>query len=561
MTQPLIINTWQNAIADSPALGFGLIKNASIDAVPGTVMPNYAPVQHSFNPASSTFTWNISGTEDLTLPNTTLESDGIAVTFSTTGGGTLDTAILVNTVYYLYKFASGRVIIADTLAHAISHNNLALNGNGSGTCTMTTVDPGTFRSLATGGGADFTVDSNGLVWYDNGSRLYLLTGNTTTQASGQGIAFFTNSDASKNFIFVFRNAQIDVADVTAPMSPIWTNSWHSLSNGSGFGGTHQALLGQDNIIYACDGRYIVSIQEKPGSVFAPGTVGTYTYQPKALTLPNNESASCLEQLQINLLVGGGATNLIYPWDRSSPSFALPWVCPEIGIYGLKNIGNTIWILNGLRGNVYKSLGYIVTLVRKLPEYVMGNGSANVVQYGAVAAKSGALLFGVAAVSNNPNSGLYLMYPDGRLVLEKTPSQGAQLVTVISQSAGEFYKYGYAGGFDGIDTARYGSLGSVVIQSALYTVGTKTAKATFSQVEVQMDAPGGNGPQVRISYRTSLADAFTTLATYNTGSSGSFPSFNTDIGLTDIENIQIQVEIAGSANAGNAARVREVRLFP
>lgn len=564
MSQPLVINTWQNATGDSPAVGFGLVKNVSIDAVPGTVMPAYQPVLHAPAAASITGTFSGGGVFTLTTHNVSLETDGVAVTFATTG--TLPSGLSTNTVYYLYKFATGQVIVADSLAHAKSHNNLSITGTGSGTITVSTINPGTFNSITSFNGTVFTVDSNGLVWYDNGSILYLITGNTTTNSNGMGCAAFTVSDASKTYLFVYRNATIDVCDITdaahidAPIAnSSWTTAWNSLTQGSGYGGTHQALLGQDNIIYACDFRYINSIQEKPGQVFLPSSSATYTYNNKALTLPNNDTAMCLEQLQINLLVGGGASNLIYPWDRSSPSFALPWVCPEVGVYGLKNIGNTIYILNGLRGGIYKSLGYLVQPFRKLPEYVTGNGSASTVQWGALGAKNGALLVGVNPPSNPSAAGMYLIFPDGRMTIDSQPVLGNLLPTVICQTDGEFYRYGYTGGFDGFDGNRISAFGGPQMQSQLYTVGTKTTPATYSQLEVQLDEPGANSPMIRISYRTSLNASFTTLATFN--GDGVSTSFNTDIGLNNIENIQILVEVVGSASSGNAVRVREVRLFP
>lgn len=564
MSQPLIINTWQNAIGDSPAVGFGLVKSVSIDAVPGTVMPGYQPILHSPAAASVVGTFSGGGVFILNVSTPSLEQDGVAVTFATTG--TLPSGLSTNTIYYLYKFATGQVIVADSLAHALAHTPTSMSGTGSGTITVSTVNPGTFNSSVDSRGIVYAVDSNGLVWYDNGTAMFLITGNTTTNSNGTGCAAFTVSDASKTYLFVYRNANIDVCDITDPAhtdAPIanssWTTSWQNMTQGVGYPGPHAALLGQDNIIYACDFRFINSIQEKPGQVFSPSSSTTYTYQTKALTLPNNDTANCLEQLQINLLVGGGGTNLIYPWDRSSPSFALPWVCPEVGVYGLKNIGNTIYILNGLRGIIYKSLGYLVQPVRKLPEYITGNGSASTVAWGAIGVKNGALLFGVNAVNNSSMSGMYLLFPDGRLVLDSQPSLGNLVPTVLSQNGTEFYRYGYAGGFDGFNGTRYSSFGGPQVQSQLYTVGTKTTPATYSQLEVQLDEPGAAGAIIRISYRTSLAASFTVLGTFNGDTVST--SFNIDIGLINIENIQVLVEVVGNANSSNVARVREVRLLP
>ena len=71
------------------------------------------------------------------------------------------------------------------------------------------------------------------------------------------------------------------------------------------------------------------------------------------------------------------------------------------------------------------------------------------------------------------------------------------------------------------------------------------------------ATAGN---VRISYRTNLSASFTTIATY-TMDSTNFLFSTPDIGLIDIENIQIQVEMNDGPSSGADNRLNEVRLLP
>ncbi len=568
--QPLIINEWADAIGDSPHTGLGLVQNASIDAVKGAVMPNYQPGLNSFAAASSTGSMN-NGTGLFTLNTvgTSLETDGVAVTFSTAGGGTLDTAITAGTVYFLYKSSTGVVVVADTLAHAIAHSPMALNGNASGTVTVATVNMGTPNSIAQMSGVVFVADSNGRVWFDEGTKTYLLKGNTLTNGTGHGLATFVVSDASLTYLFVYRNQKIDVFDVTTQAkrrdpagTSSYTDAWQNLANGSGYTGSHQALHSQNNLVYSCDGIYLNSIQEVPGKVFNPGDSTTYVYQQKAYQLPAGSQTQCLEQLNVNLLVGDLNSQNIYPIDLSTtqqPGLGVPIICPEVGVYAMKNIGNTIWILNGLRGIIYNTTGYLVVELRKLPEWLMQStsGASNLVTWGGVAAKNGAFMFGVSPL-NTTYAAIYLLYPDGKLVLENTPSLGASLPTVLSQGAGEFYYSGYAGGLDLVTTSRYSALPGAIVQSRLYMVGNKISKATYSRLEVQLDQPGAAGGQVRVSWRAGLSGSWTVLDTYTLD--GTATSFSTDVGLTNLENIQIQVEIASAGTGSNATRVREVRLF-
>lgn len=571
-TQSLYINEWNDGIGDSPDTGLAIVVNATIDAKPGTLQPNYTPALVTFPNATSTFTWNTgAGTCDLTTSGTSLETDGVPVTFSTAGGGTLDTNITAGTIYFLYKFATGRVIIASSTGAALAHTSTSLAGNGSGTCTVTVVGVGTINAMCRDiNGVVYAFDSNGRVWYgnDGSTPFYLLPGNTSSSPGTGvgGISSFANSNSTPSvFLFVYRSNAIDVCDVSTQAKrrdPVgnstWSNSWQSLNTASV---SHQALLGYDNITYSCDGRYINSIQEVPGQIFAPGTSSTYAWNSKALALPAGSQSQCLEQLGIDLLVGDLNTNLIFPWDRTSPSFTLPILCPEIGVYGMKNIGNQVFILNGTRGNVYNTLGYFVELVRKVPEHLTQStsGGSNVVTWGGVSAKNGGLLFGVQGLSGI--AGQFLLYPDGRLVQDNTPSQGALLPTAMTGQAGEFYWSGYAGGIDYTSTTRYDTLSTSIAISKLYTVGTKVGQATFSLLECQLDQPGNFGGQVRISYRPDTTSAFTALATYTLD--GVNTSFDTDIGLTGIQNIQIKVEVAaatGGPSGSAVTSVKEVRLL-
>jgi len=555
MTQPLTINNWQLGTAPSPHLGFGMVRNAQIDTIKGSVVPNYKPVTNVLATTVSTFTAD-AGTDVCTGASftTTANTTGCAVTLTTTG--TLPAGLSLATTYFVIRVDqnAGTFKLATTLANADAGTAIDITDAGTGTHTITPTAMGTVRHMVEDqNGTKYALDSNGRVWKSSGT-FRLLTGNTLTNASGQGLALFVNSDASKTFLFVFRNATIDVCDLAGPT---WTNGWQNMNNGSGFLNSHHAIVGQDNIIYACDGRYIVSIKENSGAVFAPGTAATYTYSVQALDLPQGEIAEWLEELNISLLVAGKTYSNIYPWDRASSSFAIPLKVPEKGVYRMKNIGNTVFVLAGLKGNIYTTQGSLVSPFLTLPEYILGNGSSNLVAWGGIAVKAGTLLFGVGVVQNTANSGIYGILSDGRLVIDNQPSTGAANVTAILDSNGDFYTFGYAGGADTLDTNRFSSY-ETVVQSAFYQLANKTEKASYSELEIQVDRPV-NGGSVRIGYRTSLTGNFTTLATFSMDSTN--VSYNADIGLIDLENIQIQAEISGSENNSRLVGLREVRLIP
>ncbi len=556
---PLIIKNWKDGIADSPHEGIGLMRMADIESFPGAV--KVRPATTTLFHAAYTSTFTADAGTDIMTSSATVPITGIAVTVSNSGGA-LPTGLSASTNYFIINVSSTTFKLATTLANAFAGTAIDITGAGSGTNTIVTVNPGTItyilKDIRDNSSVKYFQDSNARVWFrsSTGTGTFLLNGNTLTNGNGNGMVLFRPSDNNSTYLFAFRNASIDVVNVfsaTERNNPSWSNAWQALNTSSSVNNSHHTILGQDNLIYFCDGRFVGSILENPGSVFAPGTGASYTYNNQALDLPLTEVAQCLEELGTNLLIGGNNTSNIYPWDRTSDSFSIPLQVAEVGIKRMKNIGGQVYILAGSNGNVYKTQGTYVDLFRTLPEQMVNNSSTlqeTIVTWGGIAARNGALLFGAAGLTS-ANSGAYLLYPDGRLVMDNIPSTGAGNATAILADS-EYYTLGYASGADVVGTTRYAAFNTVV-QSGLYPVATKTEKAKFSTLEVQVADPATTG-NIRVSYRRDTTGSFTTLATFTADSSST--SFrDAEIGITDVENIEVQVEMDGNF------QLKEVRLIP
>lgn len=558
MAQPLIINEWKNAIADSPHEGIGLVRNADIDTFPGALKSGKKPSTIFFPAASGTFTADAS--TDIctsTAMTTTANTTGNVVQLTTTG--TLPAGLTTGTNYFVIRVdqGAGTFKLATTIANANAATAINITDAGSGTHTVTTLAVGTIRRIVkdTRNGIYYMHDSNGRVWYLNGTTANLLNGNTLTNGEGNGLALLRTSDGSATYLFVFRNKIVDVVNVfgtSEQENPSWTNGWKTdMNSGAGSGNSHNAINAQDNIIYFPDDRYVGSIKENSGQVFAPGNAATYTWNPSALDLPQGEVAYWIEELGVNLLISGASFNKIYPWDRISNSFSLPLPVPERGVYRMKNIGNIVYIQAGSRGNIYLTQGSYVRLFKKIPDYVINNDASvsGGVTWGGIESRNNELIVGLAATTT-ANSGVYLIYSDGRLTLHSQPSTGAANVTALAADGAEDFIMGYAGGADLSDGAgtRYTSF-ETVVQSELYSVATRTEKTSYHTLEAEFartiaSSPFGN---CRVSYRTNLTASFTTIETYTfSGSDVTVYSFTTpELGIIDIENIQVQVEMDGT----------------
>lgn len=562
MTEPLIINNWEEGIAASPYKGNGLLRNLDIESFPGAVKAAKKATSAFHAAVSGTFTAD-AGSDVCTTA--TAPDDRSPVRLTTTG--TLPAGLATNTDYFVIRVSATTFKLATSWENSRVGTAINITDAGTGTHTITTTNPGTINHTTRDAvGKTFCIDSNGRLWFRflDVTKWILVIGNTLTNGNGNGIACFTNSSGSA-YVFVFRNAVIDVVvnSSTLATTPSWTSSWQTMNTGSGTNNPHHALLGQDNIVYYTDDKYVGSIQENSGSAFDPSNAATYTFSQDALDLPNGEVAQWLEEQGTNLLIAGKSWNKIYPWDRTSASFNLPIIVPETNVQRLKNIGGTVFILAGSKGRIYKTLGVTVEDFVTIPVAVQNSGDT--VQYtqltwGGIAERSGALLVGVSGITT-ANNGVWLIYPDGRMTIDATPSAGGSAYpTSIMQgpnypsyTSDDFYMFGYANGGDLIDVSRYAAdTFAGVYQSLLYQLATKTGKASYSVLEVQINKPAATG-NVRVGYRTDTSSAFTTLATFT--ADGSATSFKADIGITDLENIQIQAEVDG------AMELREIRLFP
>ena len=412
MADPIVWNNFNTGVADSPHVGHGLMRNVEIDAFTGALKAQKEPDTVFHTNTTGTFT-AVAATDVCTSSAFTNNANttGVAVVLTTTG--TLPAGLSTGTIYFIIRTdqGAGTFQLADTIALADAGTARDITGTGTGTHTITTINPGTINHIIRDSnlGTRFYHDSNGRVWYSGrtvpgsptaGSVSVGLLHNSAidtggasvTNGSGQGLALLGTSNATATYLFAFRNRLIDVINVFAGTNietPVWTNggtggtNWtasntsdmndtnaNGRGSSAGYTESHHAITGQDGIIYYCNNGLIGTIRENAGSVFAPGTAATYTSTINALDLPPNEQANWLEELGIYLLTAGNSYGKIYPWDRLADSFITPIIVPERQVSRLKNIGGLVYILAGTWGNIYSTTGEVAKHVKKLPYKIL-----------------------------------------------------------------------------------------------------------------------------------------------------------------------------------------------
>lgn len=347
--------------------------------------------------------------------------------------------------------------------------------------------------------------------------------------------------------------------------------------------THMALfVAQSDILYFCNGRYIGAISTPPGRKFdiQLTTPGTSSVNYAALTLPQGLWSSWLEFLQNNLLIA--AQDVVLPWDLISLFTGVPMPITE-NIYRMLNVSNAVIILAGLKGNIYVTNGYSISVLRKIPDYVAENAIDPMWSWGGLIShrqkfyftafakdsQTGeAILNGIFGLSVNAASSSLTVDTAGSITMVNQNSNGltnagatgdAVLVDVNTTDRDSYYSSWYdgtAGGIDYNSTDLYGS-DEPVIETDLIPIGTYAQSKTFQTIEFKLDEPMMPGDSISIYARQSLSDTYELIGTTTTAVLSDFRKVN-------FQKFQwVQFKITASCNTdatmSSFVRLREIRI--
>lgn len=425
--QSLVIDGFQNGIAENPYDGIADSRNVIVYSIPGEASVGFSTGSLSATISSGTVTSLFTGTTVNFTGATGIEL-GMAITFGTTGGfGGISAGTKVYWVGNLSGTPSSRMSLYSDYAMG---SLVTVTGSGTATFSVHNVDFSNYQGFtatrfarSTQTGHEFMLDSVGKVWTNNAltspSGYWRYIGNVPHSASfigdtsnGNGIVYYQQSFTGAQpagYFFVFSDSSIDYfqeSGSTINISYGWKPSTGTLNNASGYlnsgndsGNSHDALVAQDNVVYFCDGRYLGSFfQKTAGTPFDPTNTATYTTSSQALSLPSIDTAQCLAELGTDLLVGG-TRNLVYPWDRVSTSFRYPILLSETVVQKMVTVNTNTYIFVGNRGRIHVTNGSQAQPWVKIPDHLSGTIEPYFIWGDAVYNKN-QLYFGVAGTNND-----------------------------------------------------------------------------------------------------------------------------------------------------------------
>jgi hypothetical protein len=243
------------------------------------------------------------------------------------------------------------------------------------------------------------------------------------------------------------------------------------------------------------------------------------------------------------------------------------------------IGSYLYILAGLEGNIYKSNGVDAILIGKIPLSVADTSGGKYLEPypGAIIHFKGRLFFGlsVGGTGNIAGMGVWSLNETSKgniLTLEhtiSTASDGASSVVKIGALLGITRDQMVVGwrdastyGIDRTATTTYGTANTYVayFDTPLYLVGTILNKRVFTQIEFQFARKLAANECIRIQYRTTLSDSFTTINTWvHTAATsakliGAVDSHSDSVNIPACEFIQLRVYLVGTTTSSQLKNI-------
>ena len=418
------------------------------------------------------------------------------------------------------------------------------------------------------------LDANGRVWESSsitGTWTFLSSGNSTTNSSADdGIAYWMG------YLFKTRGTNIDYWNGTT-----WTTGWSTALTAST---KHFMYVGTDNVLYITNGNYVATIAlTDPGTLtsFNPASAGTYVITAQKLQLSATDTAISLAEIGSggspnSTLLIGGVQNYIYPWDKTSVSFALPIVVGDPYINRIVSVNQNAFIFAGNRqgrGRIYITNGSQADEWLKIPDYLF-NVQEPYFEWGDAIFHRNQLLFGVTPLANASGqaaltgwSNVWAVDLDTRKLraVSQIPAStgisfpGAFMSTGSLATPGLGYIVAW---YDGTSASSIGysgttaGVGTSTIDTDLIPVGTFTQKRTYSQVEFKLRTPLASGESISI---TPYIDGVATTAlsfqpTVTTGSISGYAPIN----WTGAQWLQFGISLTGNS-ATSGVRLKEIRL--
>jgi hypothetical protein len=588
----LIINGFENGIADSPFNGIGNIQNMNVSYIDGIAYVNYKrracvfnsgtlqrPISYAVSDLGLIYIADFNGTSTSQV----WKQDSVNGTSFTLLGGATYTTQIYNIEYwqnYLIVFRSNYIEICGDGggdSGIISGNwNTSPYSSTTGSWPLKITQTVTCTTTEAAGATSATISS-----YNDGSG----TPTVWNGATGTYFASFSGTFGSQTCIANMTQGQalftFSPALNTAMTSTNITVFLYGSTQVSPTSNKQSLVSINDGNMYFTNGNNVGAFTVPSFTTMIKKDFKTFRFNAAALGLPRTDGAICLTEIRNLLLVG--AYHKIYPWDRISSQWQNPIPLQE-NIFKMINILNTVYIVAGFKGNIYYSNGYNADLLKKIPDTITGVVDPKWV-FGDVMENRNNLYFQASAVNsstgNRISTGIYkldLGTDNKALTMDSQYSGGldpAGLRTDVlnSQAYGllinnnniqpldyDNYYSAYAATTSSVDYngSQPWENNEPLIETDIIPVGTFFNQKTFSSIEFKLDQPMTSGDSITIYARQSLSDTYQLVGTTSTAV---LSNSEQKVAFEKWQWLQLKITTStgGSATLSSRVRIREIRI--
>lgn len=579
--KPLIIENWDKGQAENALVGFQTMKCVEVFDTPGVVKianrslavlttpPTALPVFHVKDTLGNYYYGLSTGKvykNDGTLLKDTAETvwDGIVYkNYLIVSHGTNISAYGPLDSGSAAWFNNWKPLCSVTYGDSTSRFDIT---NTSGT---------TYRYTWDGTGTDPAITATKFV---TGKNVVFFSPNFT--AANNGTFAITGSGA--NYVEVTNASGVAEADKT-----LGTGGYMGIGTESG--SYIKLQIGQDDVIYIANANNVATLTSVTAS--AAGTAPTATLTNVALDLPEQTYIVTLAELGKFLMIGtcGSPTwatrnnykkSAVFLWDRVSTSFNLPIQINENGIQQMFSDNNKLYVVAGIKGNLYVTDSTNYYLLKKIPWNADRPSSAFCQMYpNAIGMNNnGNLLIGTSTYTdpylgadNVSKHGIYeIELKSGTYgsVLKTVPNNGASGASVtlqigcINPGADDTTVFGWQSGtsygLDTTDSNKY--VETAVIETAMYQVGTRLNRHTpYQNMEFTLVRPLVTGQEIKVYSRQNAESDYTLKATFDYATLGSVISHNQPAKIDDAENLQFKITMTQPITATVGQNINLINL--
>lgn len=316
----------------------------------------------------------------------------------------------------------------------------------------------------------------------------------------------------------------------------------------------------------------------------------YTVTPQRVNLPFYERAQCMVEVG-NIVIIGGITNTLYPWNQvdATPSDLIS--LPEAGVKTMINVNNMAYVFAGNKGNIYITNSSVASLMYKVSDYLAGvPGTPNsyiepYFTWGDAEYIRGRVYFSIldqTATKAGNCGGVWSFVPTQNfsygqdtgiaLRLENQNSYGSYngLATIIlanqnQKLIGPQYWAGWQNSYTvatstsfGIDFSDTIPVTSYVFETDLIPVGTYKAQFTFQEFEFKFTTPLASGDSIVLYWRKNSTDAWAPLTGQEAESSVISGEYNTN--FENAQWLQLRgVVTTNGTSTSSFCRLTEIRV--